>query len=87
MSKNGACNIGQRKMDHLKVKFLQDIFTTLLDLKWRWVLLIFAMSFFLSWLGFGLLFYLIAIVHGDLDELHLPQFQGECSKTVWRFCG
>lgn len=45
-------------------------------MKWRYVLLIFSASFFLSWLGFGFLFWLIALVHGDLEELHLPPLQG-----------
>ncbi|OAD53390.1 ATP-sensitive inward rectifier potassium channel 12 [Eufriesea mexicana] len=46
---------------------LQDIFTTLVDAQWRWTLLVFSMNFLLSWLGFALIWWLIAYSHGDLD--------------------
>lgn len=45
----------------------QDIFTTLVDAQWRWTLLVFSMNFLLSWLGFALIWWLIAYSHGDLD--------------------
>lgn len=77
VTKSGQCNIGTRITDARGIKFFQDIFTTLLDMKWRYVLLIFSMSFFLSWLSFGFLFWLIALVHGDLEEMHLPPLQGK----------
>lgn len=77
VTKSGQCNIGTRSIEAGRLKYFQDIFTTLLDMKWRLVLLIFSMSFFLSWLGFGFLFWLIALVHGDLDEQHLPPNQGK----------
>lgn len=47
--------------------FLQDIFTTLVDAQWRWTLLVFSMNFMLSWLGFAIVWWLIALNHGDLD--------------------
>lgn len=47
--------------------FFQDIFTTLVDAQWRWTLLVFSMNFLLSWLGFALIWWLIAYSHGDLD--------------------
>lgn len=77
VTKSGQCNIGTRTIDQSRFKYFQDIFTTLLDMQWRWVLLIFSMSFFLSWLSFGFLFWMIAVVHGDLDAVHLPDLQGE----------
>lgn len=45
----------------------QDIFTTLVDAQWRWTLLVFSMNFMLSWLGFAIVWWLIALNHGDLD--------------------
>jgi potassium inwardly-rectifying channel subfamily J len=62
---------------------MQDIFTTLVDAKWRWTLLVFALSFILSWLGYAVLWWLIAFTHGDLEPDHLPNMQGE---TGWRPC-
>ncbi len=37
----------------------------------------FALSFFLSWLAFAVIWWLIAFTHGDLEEMHLPPNQGE----------
>lgn len=45
----------------------QDIFTTLVDAQWRWTLLVFALSFFLSWFGFALVWWLIVVTHNDLE--------------------
>lgn len=45
----------------------QDIFTTLVDAQWRWTILIFAMSFILTWAGFAGIWYVIAYAHGDLE--------------------
>lgn len=73
--KSGDCNVLQHNLSRHQLKFLQDIFTTLVDLQWRLVLLIFALSFLLSWLFFAFMFWLIALTHGDLDELHLPPMQ------------
>lgn len=52
-------------------KYLQDIFTTLVDAQWRWTLLVFALNFILSWLVFAIIWWLIAYTHGDLIEEHL----------------
>lgn len=46
----------------------QDIFTTLVDAQWRWTLLVFALNFILSWLAFGLIWWLIVVSHGDLED-------------------
>lgn len=48
-------------------KIFQDIFTTLVDAQWRWTILIFAMSFILTWAGFASVWYVIAYAHGDLE--------------------
>ena len=47
-------------------RYIADFFNTMLDIKWRYVLLIFTMSFFASWLGFAALWYAIAFLRGDL---------------------
>lgn len=74
--KNGECNIVQSKLSKRRIRFLQDIFTTLVDSQWRWTLLVFALSFILSWLGFAVIWWLISFTHGDLEEMHLPPMQG-----------
>lgn len=53
VTKDGTPNI---TLKHIKTKhqmFMLDIFTTVLDMKWRWVLLVFCVAFIFSWLGFA----------------------------------
>ncbi|XP_078286691.1 ATP-sensitive inward rectifier potassium channel 11-like [Rhinoraja longicauda] len=66
ISKNGACNVAHKNIRE-QGRFLQDVFTTLVDLKWRHTLVIFTMSFLCSWMVFAMLWWLIAFAHGDLD--------------------
>lgn len=73
--KNGDCNVLQSRISKRSLRFLQDIFTTLVDTQWRWTLMCFILSFFLSWLGFAVIWWLIAFTHGDFDEEHLPNVQ------------
>ena len=40
----------------------------MLDLSWTWVLLMFSAGFLLSWLLGAVLWYLIALQHGDFDD-------------------
>lgn len=65
--KNGECNIILENVSKLRRRYLQDLFTTLVDARWRWTLCVFVMSFLLSWLAFGIIWYLIAFTHGDLS--------------------
>ncbi|XP_012254853.2 uncharacterized protein LOC105685397 isoform X2 [Athalia rosae] len=73
--KNGECNVLQSRISRRSLRFLQDIFTTLVDTQWRWTLLCFTLSFLLSWLGFAVIWWLIAFTHGDFDAKHLPGAQ------------
>ena len=63
--KNGECNISHVNIKKRRQRYLADIFTTLVDIKWRWNLLIFVMAFILSWLLFALCWWLICFSHGD----------------------
>ncbi|PNF23184.1 Inward rectifier potassium channel 2 [Cryptotermes secundus] len=81
--KSGECNVLQSRVAQRRLRYLQDIFTTLVDVKWRWTLLVFALSFILSWLGFALLWWLIAVTHGDFEPEHLPDQQ---ENSGWKPC-
>ncbi|XP_075973668.1 G protein-activated inward rectifier potassium channel 3-like isoform X5 [Anticarsia gemmatalis] len=81
--KNGECNILKSKISQRRLRFLQDMFTTLVDAQWRWTLLVFTLSFILSWLGFALIWWLIAFTHGDLEIDHLPPMQ---EASNWKPC-
>ncbi|XP_048483071.1 ATP-sensitive inward rectifier potassium channel 11 isoform X6 [Plutella xylostella] len=64
--KHGDCNVVQWNVAKRRRRYLQDIFTTLVDAQWRWTLLVFALSFILSWLMFALIWWLIIFTHGDI---------------------
>lgn len=65
--KHGDCNVVQWNVAKRRRRYLQDIFTTLVDAQWRWTLLVFSLSFILSWLLFALIWWLIIFTHGDLN--------------------
>nr|BAA96238.1 ATP-sensitive K+ channel subunit Kir6.1 [Rattus norvegicus] len=65
IAKSGACNLAHQNIRE-QGRFLQDIFTTLVDLKWRHTLVIFTMSFLCSWLLFAIMWWLVAFAHGDI---------------------
>lgn len=66
--KNGECNVSHSNIRKRRRRYLSDIFTTLVDLKWRWNLLIFVLAFTLSWIGFALIWWLICFSHGDFES-------------------
>ncbi|XP_028814886.1 ATP-sensitive inward rectifier potassium channel 11 [Denticeps clupeoides] len=67
VAKNGSCNVAHTNIRE-QGRFLQDVFTTLVDLKWLHTLVIFTMSFLCSWFLFGMVWWLVAFAHGDLDR-------------------
>lgn len=67
VAKNGTCNVAHTNIRE-QGRFLQDVFTTLVDLKWLHTLIIFTMSFLCSWLLFGMIWWLVAFAHGDLYQ-------------------
>ncbi|XP_043209554.1 ATP-sensitive inward rectifier potassium channel 11-like isoform X2 [Amphibalanus amphitrite] len=69
--KNGDLNVVQGNLSKRRRRYLADIVTTLVDIKWRWTLLVFSLSFLLSWLLFAVLWWLIGVAHGDFDEQNI----------------
>ncbi|XP_060802740.1 G protein-activated inward rectifier potassium channel 3 isoform X3 [Amyelois transitella] len=86
--KHGDCNVVQWNVAKRRRRYLQDIFTTLVDAQWRWTLLIFALSFILSWLLFALIWWLIIFTHGDLSPQTNPNVTFiPCLNNVQTFTG
>ncbi|XP_042338614.1 inward rectifier potassium channel 2-like [Plectropomus leopardus] len=75
VGKDGRCNVTFVNMSERGQRYLSDLFTTCVDIRWRWMLVIFTLSFLLSWLLFGFAFWLIASLHGDLS-IRLPPSSG-----------
>ncbi|KAG7485166.1 ATP-sensitive inward rectifier potassium channel 12-like [Solea senegalensis] len=91
VKKNGQCNVMFNNMEDKPRRYLADIFTTCVDIRWRYLLLIFTTTFLLSWLLFGLIFWGVALAHGDF-ALRIPVKNEDPHNTVeegkdeWRPC-
>ncbi len=79
MQKDGRFPVVFQKAPGEWSPYLMDIFTTLVEIRWRVMFLIFSLSYIISWLLFGLCYWLIALVHGDKKEpcvYHVHSFTG-----------
>ncbi|NXY80605.1 KCNJ9 protein, partial [Glareola pratincola] len=68
VEKDGKCNVQHGNVRET-YRYLTDIFTTLVDLKWRFSLLVFILAYAVTWLFFGLIWWFIAYCRGDLEHL------------------
>ncbi|CAF1204987.1 unnamed protein product [Adineta steineri] len=86
--KNGEVNISRFNIEKRRRQYLADIFTTLIDLKWRYTLFLFTLGFCLSWLAFALIWYLLMYIHGDLlpEEYQQANYTA-CVAGVYSFAG
>ncbi|XP_051788301.1 G protein-activated inward rectifier potassium channel 4 isoform X1 [Erpetoichthys calabaricus] len=67
VQKDGKCNVHHGNVKET-YRYFSDLFTTLVDLKWRFSLLIFILVYCITWLFFGLIWWLIAYIRGDLTH-------------------
>ncbi|XP_017681729.1 PREDICTED: inward rectifier potassium channel 13 [Lepidothrix coronata] len=67
--------------------YLRDAWGILMDMRWRWMMLVFAASFVLHWLVFAVLWYLLAEMNGDLELDHdaPPDNHTICVKYITSF--
>ncbi|CAI9593329.1 unnamed protein product, partial [Staurois parvus] len=83
VQKDGSCNVYFKSILGEWESYVVDIFTTLVDMKWRHMLVIFTLSYILSWLLFGFIFWIIALQHGDLSNMDIAP----CVDNVRTFAG
>lgn len=83
MQKDGKFPVVFQKSPGDWSPYLMDIFTTLVEIRWRMMFLIFSLSYILSWLLFGLCYWLMAYVNGDTDNVE----NDACVNTVRSFTG
>lgn len=69
------------------VSYLRDVWGILMDMRWRWMMLVFSASFVLHWLVFAVFWYLLAEMNGDLELDHdaPPDNHTVCVKYVTSF--
>ncbi|XP_048843136.1 inward rectifier potassium channel 2a [Brienomyrus brachyistius] len=80
--KDGHCNVQFVNVSEKGQRFLADIFTTCVDIRWRWMLVIFCLTFLMSWLFFGCIFWLVAFLYGDIGNT-----KAKCITNVNNFLG
>ncbi|NXT01289.1 KCNJ5 protein, partial [Jacana jacana] len=76
VTKVGKCQVNLGNIQEKK-RFLSDIFTTIVDLKYRWFLFVFMMCYILTWVAFGTVYFLDAWARGDVAHRGDP---------AWRAC-
>ncbi|ELW64539.1 ATP-sensitive inward rectifier potassium channel 1 [Tupaia chinensis] len=83
VSKDGRCNIEFGNVEaQSRFIFFVDIWTTVLDLKWRYKMTIFITAFLGSWFFFGLLWYAVAYIHKDLPEFRPSSNHSPCVDNI-----
>ncbi|CAI4232567.1 unnamed protein product [Auanema sp. JU1783] len=78
IQKQGICNISLKNVPKQRRMYCSDIFTTVIEMQWRWFFTIFAVSFFASWTFFALCYFQIGKLHGDMS---IPS-----NDTSWEPC-
>uniref|UniRef100_UPI0035901E9D ATP-sensitive inward rectifier potassium channel 12-like n=1 Tax=Myxine glutinosa TaxID=7769 RepID=UPI0035901E9D len=84
MDKSGHFNVRFTNIGDRRQRYLADAFTTCVDIRWRYMILIFTAAFLLSWLLFGIIFWLCAWIHGDIALDHSLDFK-PCVDNVHGF--
>lgn len=66
LSKDGRSNVRIEHVSGRNALYMRDLWTTFLDMQWRYKFFLFTATFAGTWFLFGVLWYLVALVHGDL---------------------
>ncbi|XP_061596556.1 ATP-sensitive inward rectifier potassium channel 15 [Cololabis saira] len=76
VSKDGHNNVRIDNVEGMVKMYLHDIWTTVVDIKWRYKLTLFASTFIMTWFIFGVFFYFIGMGNGDFEagqnSSHIP---------------
>lgn len=65
VKKSGDLKVLAKNVPRKTKLYLADIFTTMIDLRWKWVILIFMTCYIFSWTLFAFIWWLIAILRGS----------------------
>lgn len=57
----------KKNIDHKGQRYIRDLFTTVIDARWRYTMSFFAFNLIFSWTFFASMWYLQAVLHGDID--------------------
>ncbi|XP_072417699.1 G protein-activated inward rectifier potassium channel 1-like isoform X3 [Chiloscyllium punctatum] len=84
VDKNGRCNVQHGNLGGETSRYISDLFTTLVDLKWRWNLLIFILTYTIAWLVMASMWWIIAYIRGDINQTHGENYT-PCVANVYNF--
>ena len=82
VAKNGTVNLFVDNID--RRQYVRDLFTTMIDIKWRYNLMAAAFGFVFSWLFFACIWYCVLYVHQDLEHENDPNWS-PCIVNVYSF--
>ncbi|CAL8301673.1 unnamed protein product [Lota lota] len=85
VEKNGRCNVQHGNLGGESSRYISDLFTTLVDLKWRWNLLIFILTYTVAWLVMASMWWVIAYIRGDLSHGGHDASYTPCVANVYNF--
>ncbi|XP_038592174.1 G protein-activated inward rectifier potassium channel 1-like [Micropterus salmoides] len=85
VEKNGRCNVQHGNLGGETSRYISDLFTTLVDLKWRWNLLIFILTYTVAWLVMASMWWVIAYIRGDLSHGGHEESYTPCVANVYNF--
>ncbi|CAI5795366.1 G protein-activated inward rectifier potassium channel 4-like [Podarcis lilfordi] len=83
VTKVGKCQVNLGNIQEKK-RFLSDIFTTIVDLKYRWFLFVFSMCYIITWVVFGIIYYFDAWVRDDVNHIGDPEWKA-CIENIDNF--
>ena len=68
VQKTGECNVISRNVPRRRLKFITDLFTTIIEMRWRWHIPLFLLPFVASWLAFAGIYLAMVYNHGDIEN-------------------
>ncbi|XP_069470336.1 G protein-activated inward rectifier potassium channel 4-like isoform X2 [Ambystoma mexicanum] len=68
VTKDGKCRVNLGNIQEKK-RFLSDIFTTVVDLKYRWFIFVFMTCYVVTWVMFAVIYYVDALIRDDVSHL------------------
>lgn len=68
LTKDGRSRIERKGLKGHRFTYLQDFYTTVLELRWRWALLIFFFLHALTYLTFAIIWWTLSYAHGDFSS-------------------
>ncbi|XP_062860962.1 ATP-sensitive inward rectifier potassium channel 1-like [Trichomycterus rosablanca] len=88
VTRDGHCNIAYGSVRHSQLFiYLLDIWTTLMEMRWRYVMFLCGASFIFGWFIFGLFWYWVALVNGDLVWQNPPADHEFCVINILDMTG